>query len=100
MVLEKEIIFQEYQMEYSHQNKSEIIYENSHEGSIIYYNGSEFIFAGPLPIGHGDYSFRVNSSELFNREIFSQVEYDRGNRIKIVISKESLEELKRATNPI
>jgi len=28
MVLEKEIIFQEYQMEYSHQNKNEIIYEN------------------------------------------------------------------------
>ena len=44
MVLEKEIIFEEYQMEYSHQNKNEIIYENCHEGGIIYYNGSEFIF--------------------------------------------------------
>ena len=102
MVLEKEIIFQEYQMEYSHQNKSEIIYENFDSGERISYDGIRYTFAGtlPKPNNHQDYEFEIRGDKLFKDNGFSWIEYDHGDRIRIVISKKSLKELKKATNPI
>ena len=102
MVLEKEIIFQEYQMEYSHQNGNEVTYENPKTGERISYDGIRYTFAGtlPEPNNHKDYEFEINGDQLFENKEFSWIEYNHSDRIKIVISKESLEELKRATNPI
>ncbi len=102
MVLEKEIIFQEYPVEYSHQNGNEVIYENSDTGERISYNKDTYTFAGtlPEPNNHKDYEFEINGNQLFKDEEFSWVEYNHSDRIKIIIPKESLKELKRATNPI
>ena len=102
MVLEKEIVFREYQMEYSHQNKSEIIYENSDNGERISYDGIRYTFAGTLPEPNNrkDYEFEIRGDQLFKDNKFNWVEYDHGDRIRIVISKESLKELKKTTNPI
>ena len=102
MVLEKEIIFQEYPVEYSHQNGNEVIYENSDTGERISYDGIRYTFAGtlPEPNNHKDYEFEINGDQLFENKEFSWIEYNHSDRIKIIISKESLKELKRATNPI
>ena len=102
MVLEKEIVFREYQMEYSHQNKSEIIYENSDNGERISYDGIRYTFAGtlPEPNNHKDYEFEISGDQLYKDDEVNLVEYNCGDRIKMTIDKKSLKELKRATNPI
>ncbi len=67
MVLEKEIRFQEYQMEYSHQNEDEIIYENFNNGERISYDGIRYTFAGtlPEPNNHQDYEFEIKGDQYF-----------------------------------
>ncbi|MAG61348.1 hypothetical protein CMI43_00805 [Candidatus Pacearchaeota archaeon] len=102
MVLEKEIIFQEYPVEYSHQNGNEVIYENSDTGERISYDGIRYTFAGtlPEPNNHKDYEFEINGDQLFENKEFSWIEYNHSDRIKILILEESLEELRKATNPI
>ena len=99
MVLEKKIIFQEYPVEYSHQNGNEVIYENPDTGERISCNKDTYTFAGtlPEPNNHKDYEFETNGNQLFENKEFSWVEYNDSDRIKILILEESLEELRKAT---